>query len=205
MADHPAFPTIHGVWRNRGHFFIAMELGGKCLADFKTLSRPQIYYFGRQLIDGLKALHRRGILHRDVKPDNLLVKGDKLVIIDFGLSRRFSLRRRPPRFWAYEQGEYVAHGVCGTKGYMSPLVLGGGDYSFEADLWSVGVVLHEWLVRRRDPPEISPSGNFLEEPDDHLSLAQWQFFYRIFSVDPQYRFQNWDAVKKHRMWLTLLE
>mmetsp|Transcript_24425 Transcript_24425/g.58222 ORF Transcript_24425/g.58222 Transcript_24425/m.58222 type:complete len:301 (+) Transcript_24425:1000-1902(+) len=102
----------------------------------KGLGEDQSKSFCFQLLLGLKHCHTRGIMHRDLKPQNLLIeKGNKLKIADFGLSRNFNV----------PVGKYT-HEVV-TLWYRAPeILLGAKCYSTPIDIWSVGCILAEMLV-----------------------------------------------------------
>jgi serine/threonine protein kinase len=88
--------------------------------------------YAAQVLLGLEWMHQRGVLYRDLKPENLLVRENgHLMLSDLGMSTRLRSGERATR-------------VCGTAVYMSPEVLAGqGGYGFMSELWSYGVLLHE--------------------------------------------------------------
>lgn len=102
----------------------------------KGLGPEQSKNFCFQLLLGLKHCHTRGIMHRDLKPQNLLIeKGEKLKIADFGLSRNFNV----------PVGKYT-HEVV-TLWYRSPeILLGAKCYSTPIDIWSVGCIFAEMIL-----------------------------------------------------------
>lgn len=85
-----------------------------------------------QTLQALTYLHRRGILHRDLKPDNVLVSGGRLRVLDFGLSM--------------EREQARSADTSGTLLYMAPEVIEGAAHSEAADLYSVGVMAYEMFV-----------------------------------------------------------
>lgn len=84
------------------------------------------------ILNGLDAIHREGICHRDIKPPNILFAGEEPHLCDLGVARILA-------------ADQLASTVCGTDGYMAPEVH-AGKATFTADIWSVGVVLYEMLT-----------------------------------------------------------
>ena len=101
----------------------------------------------RQIAAGLDALHARGIMHRDLKPGNVMLVdasgGPRAVIGDFGLAREFGC-----------EVETVTQtvGIVGTPAYMAPEVLAGAPATAASDLWAFGLLLHEVATGRRIAP-----------------------------------------------------
>ena len=87
----------------------------------------------RQIKDGLEYLYNKKILHRDLKPQNILVsKINTLVITDFGFARYF-------------ESDVMLQTICGSPLYMAPEILLKKNYTNSYDLWSVGIILYEIL------------------------------------------------------------
>ena len=101
--------------------------------DYEPLSEETAKQFTRHLAEGIKYLHARSIIHRDVKPENILLvdvtTGKAPVLADFGLARHIPDKK-------------TIIGRCGTKGYMAPEILARKPYSFPVDIWSFGVMLY---------------------------------------------------------------
>jgi serine/threonine protein kinase len=96
----------------------------------------------------LNFCHQRGILHRDIKLDNILldanceVPGGEVKLCDFGVSKALHRDARNPSGWESDLTEQ-----CGTPAYIAPEVLEGrGCDGFKADIWSAGVVLYAMLL-----------------------------------------------------------
>ncbi len=118
-------------------FFSMRLLAGGCnvtLAAIKQ-NRAGRLRFIRQLFDGLAYLHRRGILHRDLKPSNVLVVGEHVYIVDFGLS-----------ITATEAGQVES--LAGTLQYLAPELLDGALPSERSDLYAAGLLAYEILTGR---------------------------------------------------------
>ncbi|XP_007531041.1 serine/threonine-protein kinase PLK3 isoform X2 [Erinaceus europaeus] len=99
-----------------------------------TLLEPEVRYYLRQILSGLKYLHHRGILHRDLKLGNFFITENmELKMGDFGLATRLE----PP--------EHRKKTICGTPNYVAPEVLQRQGHGTEADVWSLGCVMYTLL------------------------------------------------------------
>ncbi len=140
--NHPNVCTIYSIEEYEKQLFIAMEyVEGKTLKDKKdSLSEKQILEIGIQVAEGLAAAHEKGIVHRDIKPENIMVRKDGIAqIMDFGLAKLYS-ESNVSRLTK-------AGTTMGTMGYMSPEQVQGLDVDHRTDIFSLGVVLYEMLVR----------------------------------------------------------
>ena len=133
--NHPNICTIYGIEEHDGQMFIAMEyVEGQTLHD-RGLNLPlkQSIEIGIQLADGLAAAHEKGIVHRDIKSENIMLQKDGRVrIMDFGLAKIKSASRLT------KVGSTV-----GTTGYMSPEQVQGLESDHRSDIFSLGVILYE--------------------------------------------------------------
>ena len=133
--NHPNVCTIHDIQEHEGQQYIVMEyVDGKNLRDLKRpLSIKQVADIGTQVAEGLAAAHDQGIVHRDIKPDNIMIRKDGIVqIMDFGLAK---LRGGST---LTKEGSTV-----GTLAYMPPEQLQGGEVDARSDIFSLGAVLYE--------------------------------------------------------------
>ncbi len=120
-------------------FVQGLDLGKKISEEFKIPLR-EILDFSRQICRGLRYAHEKGVIHRDIKPQNIIVdeKGS-CVITDFGIARMF------------EKSNVTMTGTAvGTPEYMSPEQAEGGTLDQQTDIYSLGVVIYEMLTGR--PP-----------------------------------------------------
>ena len=153
--NHPNICTVHDVGEHAGRHFIVMELlEGRNLRDVVlsgALPAEQLTSFGIQIADGLEAAHKRGIVHRDVKPANLFViDRERVKILDFGLAKLTGRDRservlsdHPPSDDEPTQSVTAAGEFVGTVSYMSPEQARGEPLDHRTDLFSFGVVLYE--------------------------------------------------------------
>jgi serine/threonine protein kinase len=114
---------------------------GSIIKSDQELSIDHVRFFMYQLLRGMKYIHSAGILHRDLKPRNLLVNSNcDLKICDFGLSRADI----PELYEAGAMTDYVS-----TRWYRAPeLLLGSEDYTMSVDMWAIGCIFAELLTRR---------------------------------------------------------
>ncbi len=143
--SHPGVPAIHRVGTEGGWPFIVMEwLDGPTLEQAlggRRLPPPQAAWLGLQILSVLEAAHGAGIVHRDIKPGNLVVTRDRRVkLTDFGI--------------AHVHGSALARtqagAILGTPQYAAPEQLAGRPVDGRADLYAVGAVLYQALCGR--PP-----------------------------------------------------
>src|SRR5215471_17153337 len=138
--SHPNIVSIYDRGEAEGTYYIAMEFcDGRTLKELinargPTPPRVAIDY-ARQILAGVGHAHRHGIVHRDIKPHNVLVDGDgRLKVTDFGIARSGSSQMT-------EVGS-----IIGTAQYLSPEQARGSTVGPSSDLYSVGVVLYEMLT-----------------------------------------------------------
>nr|XP_046245437.1 ribosomal protein S6 kinase-related protein isoform X2 [Scatophagus argus] len=134
QLKHPFIHNLQDCWQTQHHLFIMCDYC--CLGDLHTcwllkgqFGEREVRLFAAELGSALGFLHDIGIIHRDVKMENILLNDQgHLRLSDFGLSRRLNRGGR-------------AFTICGTIQYMAPEVLGGGPYNHAADWWSLGIML----------------------------------------------------------------
>jgi len=141
--DHPNICPVYEIDEAGGEAFIAMAcVEGESLATMISsgpLNLDDALSYAVQITDGLKAAHSKGIVHRDVKPGNVMVSPSGQVrIMDFGLAGRFEPVSAEDRA-----------ATSGTVAYMSPEQLRGERADTRSDIWALGVVLHEMLTGKR--------------------------------------------------------
>ena len=141
--DHPNVVRVFDVGESDGRPFIVMEyVEGDTLADevgrLGPLPPDRAVDLGLQICSGLEAAHASGLVHRDVKPRNLLLRQDGVLkIADFGIAR------------AAESTRLTEIGtILGTAAYLAPEQAEGAEATPAADLYSVGAVLYEMLTGR---------------------------------------------------------
>jgi hypothetical protein len=133
--SHPAVVVVHDVVEHAGLPWIVMELfGGGSLEDLLVSAGPLPYRrvaeIGLQVVDALAAAHTAGVVHRDVKPSNVLVNGSRVKLTDFGAA---TLRDHPALTMTGQ--------VIGTPAFMAPEHARGKPVP-ESDLWSLGATLY---------------------------------------------------------------
>jgi serine/threonine protein kinase len=168
--NHPNIVTIYDVAEEDGHLWIVMELIpsgslGDRLAAHGPMTALRAARLGQQLLSGLAAVHAAGVLHRDVKPSNVLLApggpgdglDDRAVLTDFGIARTDDDSRITE-----------TNIVMGSAGYTAPERLYGDDATTASDLWSLGATLYATVEGhgpyQRDGNDSILTANVLEPP-----------------------------------------
>jgi Tol biopolymer transport system component len=166
QLQHPNIASIYGLEESNGVRALVMELvEGEDLAErlkHGPLPLDEALAVARQIAEALEAAHEKGIVHRDLKPANVKLTSDgKVKVLDFGLAKAMDppaggasaadLARSPTLMNSPTMT--AAHGtqlgvILGTAAYMAPEQARGGAVDKRADIWALGVVLHEMLTGR---------------------------------------------------------
>src|SRR5262245_52350662 len=152
--NHPGIVTIHDVGELDGQFFIVMELvDGSTLRQLLARGRPPVkktLQIASQLADALAKAHEAGIVHCDLKPENVMLTGEGHVkVVDFGLA---TLTDPSSNAAGADRGpgdRTTDRMVFGTVGYMSPEQASGAPADFRADQFAFGAILYEMGTGRR--------------------------------------------------------
>ncbi len=140
VMNHANIVTIYDAGEQEGLFYIAMEcIEGvtlhRQLADRRVIPVEDVIEYSRQVCAGLDYAHSHGVVHRDVKPANLMIEaGGTVKIMDFGIAKSGG------------QGLTTAGQVLGTPNYMSPEQVKGRPLDGRSDLFSFGVILYEMVT-----------------------------------------------------------
>ena len=146
QLNHPNIATIHSFEEADGRLFIVMEfVDGEPLSKvFKRgISEAELCRIGRSVADALSEAHTKGVIHRDVKPENIIVgAGNRVKVLDFGIAKQVatssSIADAPTAPLLTQQGM-----IIGTIHYMSPEQALGKPLDPRTDLFSLGIILYE--------------------------------------------------------------
>ncbi|HSK50282.1 MAG TPA: serine/threonine-protein kinase [Solirubrobacterales bacterium] len=176
--DHPAVVPIYDSREVDGELVVAMRLveGGdlRRMIDRDGPLEPEraIALLG-QVADALDAAHAAGIVHRDVKPHNVLVEGERAFLSDFGLAKALG-----------ESGAASSASVVGTVEYMSPEQWRGSRVGPPADVYSLGCVLYEALTG------VAPFGRREDDTEPELPAGLEAVIERAVAKDPAERYPS---------------
>ncbi|KAL0214319.1 hypothetical protein P9112_006503 [Eukaryota sp. TZLM1-RC] len=173
----PFLVQLHASFTTTGYLYLLMDYcaGGDLMALLiaeDIFPEHQVRLYAAEMVEALSVTHRRGFLHRDLKPDNILIDADgHLKLADFGLSTQGEAPLRPADVYADMLAEYRqesndgpqplpsvaekykarrrrlrARSTCGTPDFTAPEVLLRRPYSNSVDWWSLGCIIYEMLV-----------------------------------------------------------
>ena len=192
---HPFISQILDSFETETHIFIVMEyICGDLLGFIRKrgkLSETVSKIIFKQLIEGLKYIHKKKIVHRDIKLDNILIDlTNTIKICDFGVSRKISK-------------DEIMHEHCGTPAYIAPEIFENNGYTgFQCDIWSAGVTLY-YILGGIQPFRASSikdlekkviAGDF--EPIEEVSEEANNLIKLMLKTDPKKRI-NEDKILNH--------
>ena len=184
--SHRNVVRTHDLGEMNGLYYITMEyVEGTSLKDLirarGRLPASAVLPIAKQLCRALEVAHEEGVIHRDIKPQNMVVQGDGVLkVMDFGIAR---LASRAP-----DAGHTQAGMVVGTPEYMSPEQLVGDELDARADLYATGCVLYECLTgdvpltadtpitliaKVLDEVPVAPNLRYADVPAELSDLVMW--------------------------------
>jgi len=208
-VNHPYVIQVFDSGTDHGQFYVVMELVDHGSLDDLMALQPQlpeqrVLEIGIQVARGLRAAHRRGLIHRDVKPANILFVDEHAAKIgDFGLASTATQR------WA------VGGVVWGTPEYVAPERLNNDPEDFRSDIYSLGATLFHAIAGK---PPIEASTNSatalleskqrpldLQTTAPDVSAATIEILQRMIAADPAQRFSSYDdlVAELERAWRAL--
>uniref|UniRef100_UPI0037E957EA death-associated protein kinase 2 n=1 Tax=Semicossyphus pulcher TaxID=241346 RepID=UPI0037E957EA len=173
-AQHPNIVTLRDVFESRAEVVLILELvsGGELfdfIAEKENLLESEAIEFMKQILEALRFMHSKNIVHFDLKPENVMLSDKSsphpnIKLIDFGLAHRFC------------QGEEF-RSTSGTPQYVAPEVINCEPLSAAADMWSIGVITYILLSG------LSPfQGDTDEETLRNIITMKYEFDDRVFST-----------------------
>lgn len=201
--NHPNIVKLHDLIIDTNYnniYFVFDYFKNGDLAHFlnnKPLKEKFCKKYSKQLAEGLRYLIDNNILHRDLKPQNILLTDDyNIKIADFGFARKVDKNM-------------LLNTLCGSPMYMAPEIINKQDYSIKSDLWSVGIIIYQ-MIYGRVPFEVS---NFVqlikkvnnekisfEDKQIKISALGIDLIKNLLQVDVEKRI-SWDAFFYHP-WFT---
>jgi serine/threonine protein kinase len=143
--NHPNICTLHDVGPN---YLITELVEGETLRDWLRMSPDpeRCLEVARQVLEALGAAHRAGVVHRDLKPQNIMVRFDGYVkVLDFGLAKRMPAGAAEMQSTATLDVSIPGQ-MLGTFAYMSPEQIQGQEVDQRSDLFAFGIILYEMLA-----------------------------------------------------------
>ncbi|MCF6095837.1 Stk1 family PASTA domain-containing Ser/Thr kinase [Thermovorax subterraneus] len=199
--SHPNIVNIYDVGQEDGIYYIVMEyVEGKTLKELirqeAPLSPSKVIEIAKQICDALECAHKNKIVHRDIKPHNIIITPEGMVkVTDFGIARAST-------------GSTITNtgGLIGSAHYLSPEQARGGFVDERSDIYSLGVLLYEALTGRvpfdGDSPVAVALKHIQEEPKlisqliPGFPLALEKIVMKCISKSPDERFQKVSELKR---------
>jgi eukaryotic-like serine/threonine-protein kinase len=195
--NHPNIGAVYDVIEHAGELWVVMEyIEGKTLRH--RLKRPfsteEFFAIATQCCEGLQSAHEKGIIHGDIKPENIMIApGNRVKILDFGVARRVRRTAKPDDVTKSMQ---TMNASGGTPAYMAPEVLLQKPDDGRSDIFSLGLVFYEMLGGRQpfksDSLATTVARIVHEEPAPlkNVSAPLATVIFRALAKDPNARYPN---------------
>jgi eukaryotic-like serine/threonine-protein kinase len=204
---HPNICQLFDIGSEHGTDFLVMEyLEGQPLA-LRLMTGPlpesQVLRVGADLASALGSAHRHNIVHRDVKPSNIMLAPSGAKLLDFGLARDVPQSQDTETLAGITQ----EGSLLGTLAYMAPEQIEGKQGDFRTDIWGLGTVLYEMVTGRRgfDGPSRADVMAAILTRDADLGLvrnpALRHVIGRCLAKDPDARWQSAEDIAQHLLWI----
>ena len=195
--DHPFIVKLVKCLKDKNNIYFLMEyLKGKelfdVIRDIGLLNKAQTLFYSASMLTAINYLHDRKFIYRDLKPENIIVIHNGFIkLIDFGTAKKITDRTST---------------IIGTPHYMAPEVILGEGYSFQVDLWSIGICMYEFICGG------VPFGENADDPMEiYISIINDKINFPPFCKDKEFkslirlmleknplnRITTIDSVKKH--------
>jgi serine/threonine-protein kinase len=189
--NHPSIMTVYSFAEDQGHTFMAMEyLDGQTLRNeldtHGAIPVNRAVEITEAVLSGLEHAHSKGVIHRDIKPDNIqILSNGQIKITDFGIARL-----------TFQPNLTVDGQVFGTPSYMSPEQVVGKDIDARSDIFSVGVMLYEMLTGKKpftgDSVVSTTYAIMNADPErpSNISFGMWAVISRAVEKSPSMRWSS---------------
>jgi calcium-dependent protein kinase len=208
IIDHPNIIKLFETYEDENNYYLVMEhlIGGDLFSRIermKEINEAYIALIFYKIISAINYCHSIGVVHRDIKPDNILFEDEsddaEIKILDFGLSRKFS------------QNYSIMHSFIGTPYFVAPEVI-KQEYNYNCDMWSIGATAY-MLFTGQPPFNDNTRDKVLksiqtDQPDfskvkwGHVSNAAVDFVKKLLVKNPKQRMTSQEALK-HRFFTNI--
>jgi eukaryotic-like serine/threonine-protein kinase len=215
--NHPNICVLHDVGSQDGIDYLVMEcVEGETLAkrlEKGPLPLEQVLKYGMQIADALDKAHRGGVVHRDLKPGNIMLTPSGAKLLDFGLAKPAAALATAATLTATQNSPVTEQGtIVGTFHYMSPEQVEGKELDARSDIFSLGAVLYEMLTGQRafdGKSQLSVASAILEKEPAPITVRKPMtppvldhVIRRCLAKDPEERWQSASDIKSELLWIS---
>ena len=219
--NHPNICQLHDVGTDGGMRYLVMELlEGETLSERLRrgpMPLEQVLRYGAEIADGLHAAHRRGVVHRDLKPGNVMLTKSGAKLMDFGLAKGTAVSKPvstelTATLTSSHAAPLTQQGtIVGTFQYMSPEQVEGREADARSDIFNLGAVLYEMVSGKRafeGKTLVSVAASILEKEPDPIRTVQpltpaslERVIRKCLAKDPDERWQSAGDLASELRWI----